>query len=262
MPEIYRKSLRTALLIVGLMMPLGASAGNAGHAVLSIGQELAGIRSALGLYCMAGMKVKYKDPHKRIAALAAHYEKTLQGIKKDFADPEIQKKIASSESAWAKLKPKMLSAKSQPDILKNNALFIHGHIRSVLKGLEEIKEILLSKADSVNASYINAAIEVGASSKRLSSHYMMKLWKLDDSTIDKHWKSGVKRYKDGIELLKNSPFAKKAAFREKIAFCEKELAFFEMMYQMGKGVPTIIDSKSNRILKASQEMANAILNTK
>jgi hypothetical protein len=227
--------------------------------IVAIGDELAKLRSVLSLYCMLGMGVTYHEPYKRIKAITKHYEKTVASIRSGFSSAEIGQLVDGIDEPWKRFKAKLLTRSEDEAEQKKNALFVHDNIRSVLSGLEKTKAIILKSAKGERATYIDAAIEIGASAKRLSSHYLMRLWKLDDPTIEEHWNKGVKRYQKGIDMLKKSPYVKDETFAKQLTECEKNLRFFEMMNTMSRGAPVSIDKKSDHVLKLSKSMLETIL---
>jgi superoxide dismutase len=214
---------------------------------------------------MVGMKIKYKAPKKRLKTLVTKYEAALDTLQANFDDQEIQASVKNSREAWAKIKGTItgINENSDPAKLKKNAVFIHDNIRNIIKELSLMKKHLMSKTEDKNSAYLNASIEIGASARRLSSHYLMKIWNLDDPTIEKHWDRGVEIYRESLETLKASPYVKDQKFKKLLDDCEKQYRFFIMIHDLPNGsVPSLVNKKASKVLQESLKMTKLILNDK
>jgi len=233
-------------------------------AILALGAEMSNVRGMLEDYTIIGAKIKFKHPDERLKASIAEYEETMGNLKKQFKDDAtIQKSVNESLTAWKPIKKALETAQTQTDTkkMKEQALFIHGNIRSVIKEAANMKAYLLGKATNFkDIKELNAAIEIAASARRLSAHYMMKMWNLDDPTIDKHWKKGVKIYTDSIATLKKSPFYKDVAFKKLLDKTESMLQYFTMAYDMdGTYMPSVVHDKASTAFEAANKMSKMIL---
>jgi hypothetical protein len=133
----------------------------------------------------------------------------------------------------------------------------------VIKELSLMKKHLMSKAEGKNSAYLNASIEIGASARRLSSHYLMKIWNLDDPTIEEHWNKGAKIYRESLDTLKRSPYAKDPAFKTLLDDCEKQYRFFITIHDLPNGsVPSLVNKNSSKVLAESLKMTKLILDGK
>lgn len=234
-------------------------------AILDIGNEMSQMRNMLETYAMIATGVKYRLPQKRLEKSMKEYEGLIAHLGKEFPDSEIQSSLEKSQKAWKPLKKSMLTAFEEPDSnrMRKEGLFIHSHIRSVIKELAGMKRYLLDKEKFENGKELNAAIEIGASSQRLSSHYMMKMWGLPDPTIQKHWDDGVRIYSDSIQILKESKYYQDGRFRKLLKSTEKALKYFQTVFSLeGDYMPVIVHKKAEEVYQAADEMSRMILKKK
>jgi len=259
------KKLNTIILFIAMSLfsfSLNASGYDKNtEAVLKIGKNMATIRGMLEAYSMVTAKIKYKVPKEHLKKDISEYESLINYLEKNYHDKTISKKLKEDKKAWDKIKPAIMSAFETYDIdkMKKNILFIHGNIRTVLKNLEEIKSYIIQKYDIKNEKELNAAIEIGASAKRLSAHYMMKMLNVNDPTIDKHWKKGVKIYSNSIAILKASKFYKNPTFKKLLDNANKQLKYFQTMYGLNQYMPVIFKKKASQVVKESNDMLKIIL---
>jgi hypothetical protein len=230
--------------------------------ILDLGKEMSNMRDLLGIYTSIGIGVRYRKPKNRLLNGIKEYEDVLNSIQSKHNDKPIQNSIIKSKKAWKPVKKALMTANSSAsrERMRKEALFIHANIRSVIKELASMKAYLLSKIDAKYGSELNAAIEIGASANRLSAHYMMKMWKLDDPTIEKHWNNGVKIYTDSIRTLKASKFYSNKKFKEDLDKTERVLIYFKMLANLNSfAAPALVSMKSNKSLENAQLMTKIIL---
>lgn len=257
---------RIRFLAVALVLSLTGIQGNELKnnldAVLGLGGQMSNIRAMLETYGMLGMNIKFREPDKRLKASILQYETLLDTVEKNFPDKFIQKTVADSRIAWKPVKKALYTAleNAGKDSMKDNALYIHANIRSVIKGMVAMKKYLLDKMHVKNASYLNASIEIGASARRLSAHYMIRLWKLNDPTVEKHWNNGVKIYTNSIAILRKSDFAKDAKFKKLLDDCDEKLKYFNMTWSLPDlGTPALIHKKAEKVFEEANIMTKMIL---
>ncbi len=230
--------------------------------ILNLGKEMSNMRDLLGIYTSIGVGIKYKKPKNRLLNGIKEYEDVLENIKSKYSDESIQNSIIKSKKAWKPVKKALMTASNEAsrEEMRKEALFIHANIRSVIKELASMKAYLLGKIDAKYGAELNAAIEIGASANRLSAHYMMKMWKLDDPTIEKHWNNGVKIYTDSVKILKKSEFYKNPKFKKELDKTEKVLNYFTMLAHFDDfKAPALVTRKSSISLENAQMMAKIIL---
>ncbi len=253
---------------VALATMLSLSTLNAGgeqnsiNAILDLGKQMSNMRNMLESYALIATKVSYKSPDKRLQQGIAEYESTIDRMDKNFKDEEISNDVKISREAWQPVKTALLTAlkDNNADRLKEEGLYIHGNIRTVIKEMETMKKYLLEKEKIKNGAELNAAIEIAASSQRLSAHYMMKMWDLDDPTIQKHWDKGAKIYADSIKLLKASSYYKDPEFKKLLDNTETQLNYFLTVVMFdGKFVPVLVHDKAQKAYKSANKMAEIIL---
>ena len=196
------------LLILSLHGTLHAiTLNNNKDTILALGMEMSNMRKMLESYIMIGAEIDYKHPDQKLKNGIIHYETLLTTIEKKYPDDKtIQESILISRHAWKYVKEAMQLTLQHVSLerLKKGANFIHGNIRTVIKEMEHMKKYLLETSNIQDKEALNASIEIAASARRLSAHYMMALWHLNDPTIQKHWNKGLKIYGDSLEILKNS----------------------------------------------------------
>jgi len=235
---------------------------NKTKSILNLGKEMSNMRDLLGIYTSIGVGIKYKKPKDRLLNGIKEYEDVLNSIESKYKDKSIQDSITKSRKAWKPVKKALMTANTNTsrEQMRKEALFIHANIRSVIKELASMKAYLLGKIDAKYSSELNAAIEIGASANRLSAHYMMKMWKLDDPTIEKHWNNGVKIYTNSVKLLKESKFYDNEEFKKELDKTEKGLKYFVMLAHLDSfAAPALVTMKSNKSLKNAQLMTKIIL---
>jgi 3-methyladenine DNA glycosylase AlkC len=230
--------------------------------ILALGMEMSNMRDMLKSYILIGAKIKYKNPTKKLKNGITHYEHLLDEIKTRYPhDPIIQSSIQNSLNAWIPVKEAMELGLQNESLekMKKGAIFIHGNIRTVIKELSHMKKHLLHKSTIKNKEALNASIEIAASARRLSAHYMMDLWHLDDPTIQKHWDKGLKIYADSLVILKQSPFIKNHHFHSLLKKSIKLHKYFTRMGKKAKIYSILIDKKADMAFKQAEKMSTIIL---
>jgi hypothetical protein len=261
--KMYKNmKLLIVFTLLSVMSLQAAELSKGMNAILDLGKQMSNMRNMLETYSLIATNVTYKDPDGRLQNSIAAYEGTLDSVGKTFADKEIADSIKASREAWKPVKTALLTALEDNDAkrIEEEALFIHGNIRSVIKELAKMKMFLLKKENVKHGDELNAAIEIAASSQRLSAHYMMKMWGLPDPTIQKHWDNGVKIYTDSIALLKKSEYYKDAAFKKSLDETEKHLKYFKMVVMFeDKFVPVLVHEKAQLAYDEANKLSTAIL---
>jgi len=258
-----KKSWKNTLLFWMLfVVSVFAEIASGQDAILQLGRQMANIREMLETYIMLGARIEYDAPKERLRKMMEEYEQTLGDMAKRYEDPVIQESVARSKKAWQPLKKDLLAAFETEDAkkLREEAMRIHSEIRGVIKELEKMKEWIISREKIPNVEALDAAIEIGASSQRLSSHYMMKMWGLPDPTIMDHWNKGVAKYEQAIDLLKGSKFAKDSAFKKLLKAVERDLNYFKTVITFEDDyMPVVVHRRGKDALERSMRMAQMIL---
>ncbi len=231
-------------------------------AVLGFGGQMSNIRAMLETYSLLGMNVSFRHPDEKLKASILEYETLLDTVEKDFQDEFIQKSVAKSRVAWKPVNKALHTALEHvgKESMKDNAIFIHGNIRSVIKEMSAMKKYLLDKMKVKNSDNLNASIEIGASARRLSSHYMMRLWDLDDPTIEEHWNNGVKIYTNSVAILKKSSFVKDPVFKKLLDDCDIKLKYFKIVGDLPDlKTPALINKSAEDVFNNANKMSEIIL---
>ena len=254
------------LILVTLLSLVNIQAGDSKNSlkyILDLGAEMSNMRNMLETYSLIATKVSYKSPDERLKKGIKQYEDILASIEKNFTDDsELKKSIKASRVAWKPVKTALMTALSDNDTkrMMDEGLFIHANIRSVIKELAKMKMYLLKKEKITDSDKLNALIEIAASSQRLSSHYMMKMWGLPDPTIQEHWDNGVKIYTDSIKILKESDYYKDTEFKKLLDSTEKHLKYFKMVMTFeDKFVPVLVHDKAENAYNSANKMSAVIL---
>jgi hypothetical protein len=260
---MFVKILFFLILILSLNTVQAVEIQDDSDTILKLGMEMSNMRNMLEAYILIGIKLDYKNPTKKLKNGITHYENLLMALHAKYKDDaDIQKSIASSFKAWKIVRKAMVLALNNATSLekmKEGAIFIHGNIRTVIKEMARMKKILLNKSDIKDKEALDASIEIAASARRLSAHYMMALWKLDDPTIQKHWNKGLKIYGDSLEVLRQSHYMHNNKFRVLFNSCSKYHRYFKKMGEKRKIFSILIDKKSNIAFKKAKEMTTIIL---
>lgn len=258
-------SILTILLYSTNVTSLYANTEMDKETVLKLGMEMSNMRNMLEAFILIGAKVNYKNPTKKLREGLVHYEKMIDTIQKNYPnDINIQKSIATSKKAWPIVKEAMALALHNAPLekLKKGAIFIHGNIRTVIKEMAHMKNHLFEVSNIKDKVALNASIEIAASARRLSAHYMMDLWHLDDVTIEKHWKKGMKIYGDSMNILQNSAYMKNPRFSSLFRSVKKLHRYFERMWDKPKIFSILIDKKADLAFRQAKEMTQIILESK
>jgi len=232
------------------------------ESILALGMEMSNMRDMLEAYIMVGAKVEYKNPTQKLQDGILHYEDLLLSIQKKYPDDtQIQASVTASLKAWKHVKKAMLLALNNETLekMKKGAIFIHGNIRTVIKELAKMKQHFLDQSNINNKDALNASMEIAASSRRLSAHYMMDLWHLDDPTIQAHWNKGLKIYGDSIKVLKNSSYMNDKKFSRLLKQCISYHRYFTKMGNKQKIYSILIDKKADIAFRKAKEMTEIIL---
>ncbi len=261
--KIFKTFRKLALVaMVGISTMHAVEVKNSVDAVLACGEQMSNVRKMLETYSLIATEVTYKSPSERLKASMNEYEGLIASMEKNFKDKEIQESVKKSKDAWKPVKEALLTALENNDAkrLEQEGLFIHGNIRSVIKELGNMKKYLLGKEKIHDIEMLNASIEISASARRLSAHYMMKMWGLPDPTIEEHWNEGIKIYTDSVTTLKGSGYYKNEEFKKLLDECEKQLGYFNTIWMFDdKFVPVIVQERADNIYKTANDMSRIIL---
>ncbi len=258
------KKILLSLVLLVYLTPLHAiEIKNDNDAILKLGMEMSNMRNMLEAYILIGIKLEYKNPTKKLKDGITHYEDLLHALQSKYKnDKAMQNSIDTSFHAWKIVRKAMVLALDKKNSLKkmkDGAIFIHGNIRTVIKEMARMKKILLDKSTIQDKDVLNASIEIAASSRRLSAHYMMALWHLDDPTIKKHWDKGLKIYGDSLNILRHSAYVENKEFLDLLSSCRKYHRYFVRMWDKPKIFSILIDKKADIVFHKAKRMTDIIL---
>ena len=269
---MFKKFLKRTVILISIssvsLYPMEKVVINSNTDVIkAMGAQMSHMRHMLEIYSLIGTGVTYKDPEKRLNMMIKNYEKTIKLISDKYKkDKVVQKDVAKAQKAWKPLKielNKALSGKESEKELKKGAMFVHNNIRNVIKEMENIKNHFVEINGSKDIKELNAAIEVAASARRLSAHYMMKMWKLPDPTIEKHWNKGVEIFKKSLDILAKSKFIKNPEFKKQWNTADKSLKYILFINKSkNKYMPVIVQDRADKAYNAGIKMAEYVLNSK
>ncbi len=249
-------------IIFGFATTQAAEVKTSMDAILASGKQMSNMRKMLETYSLIATEVSYKSPNETLKKSIKEYESTINDIDKNFKDEYIKNSIKRSREAWKPVKTALLTAleDNDADRLVKEGLFIHSHIRSVIVELGNMKKYLLEKEKIADSKMLNASIEIAASARRLSAHYMMKMWGLPDPTIEEHWNNGVKIYTDSIALLKGSKYYKNPEFKKLLDATNKHLKYFNTVWMFdNKFMPVIVQDRADKAYSKANDMSKIIL---
>ncbi|MFK5975738.1 MAG: hypothetical protein QM493_04450 [Sulfurovum sp.] len=232
--------------------------------ILDLGGQMSNVRLMLESYALVGAKIPYSNPKGMLKDSILEYEALIARISKEIKDKEVKASIAKSKKAWIPVKKALnsINEETEVSIMKIKAIFIHDNIRSVIRELAYMKEYFLGQINTDNSENLNASIEIGASARRLSAHYMMKMWRLKDDTIKKHWDKGVEIYANSIAILEKSSFIENPEFKKLLKESKKELRYFIMLEKFkSKQLPTLVHKKAEKVFNNANRMSEIILSS-
>jgi len=261
--KLFRQIKKLTLVVILGFSSLGAAEVKSSvDAILSLGEQMSNVRKMLETYALIATEVSYKSPSERLKVSMSEYESLIADMEKNFKDKEIQESVTKSHEGWKPVKAALLTALENNDAkrLEQEGLFIHANIRTVIKELGNMKKFLLTKEKIKNSELLDASIEISASARRLSAHYMMKMWDINDPTIEEHWNEGIQIYTDSIKTLKASSFYKDEAFKKLLDASEKQLSYFSTLWMFSdKFVPVIVQERADSAYNDANDMSRIIL---
>lgn len=251
------------LMSVSFNFAQASNIQNNKETILALGMEMSNMRNMLKAYILIGLKQKYKNPSKKLQEGIVGYEKLLETLNDNYSDLVMKESIQRSYDAWEHVHNAMKLALSGANLseMRKGAIFIHGNIRTVIKELALMKKHLLDNSTIGDKKALDASIEIAASARRLSAHYMMKQWELNDPTIEKHWKKGLSIYGTSLDILETSPYMFNKKFSILWNKCKKHHTYFKKMWTKRKHYSILIDKKAEKVFLDAQEMTRIILNT-
>ena len=258
---------KSILLLLVLFTSLQAKTlKNDKESILALGMEMSTMRNMLKSYILIGAKTIYDDQERPILKNGfQEYENLLLALEKKYPqNPQILQSIQTSRSAWVHVKKAMqLALKDTPlEKLREGAIFIHANIRTVIKQMEYMKKLLIEQSNIQDKEVLNASIEIAASARRLSAHYMMSLWHLKDPTILKHWNKGMSIYAHSLEVLKNASIMQNPKFAQRYRQSVSYHRYFEKMSKKPKIYYPLINRKAEQTFREAQRMTQLILQNK
>lgn len=230
--------------------------------IMATGKQIAQVRFMLEIYSIIGAGIKYQTPKTKLQTALKEYEKTLDQLQQGVPDSSvIQEAVKKSRAAWPPVKKSLLTAlnKRDTDAMKKEALFVHGNIRTLIKEMETMKNFFLKNADTPKVQEINDVIEIAASARRLSSHYMLKMWEVPDPTIEEHWKSGMEKYRKALMSLQKSSVTKDPEIVGWIKTCANELTFFQTVIAFDHYVPILVQRHAHKAYEAAGSIIKKML---
>jgi len=234
-------------------------------AVLATGMEMSNIRKMLEVYISIGNNITYRNPTEVLQKRIAGYENLLVTLESNFQNNTILTSVQQSKKAWKPVKKALVTALDKnvnKEEMKKTAVFIHGNIRAMIAELSFMKQYFLTKLTSKDKESLNASIEIAASARRLSAHYMMRMWKLDDTTIQEHWIKGLKIYADSLQVLEQSFFKNDMKFHKLLKECIKYHKYLTRMGKKERFSPALVTKKTTIVFENANKMTHIILSNK
>lgn len=258
------KTSQTFPLSLFLALTLMAGAQNIRNpidGIMATGEQIAQVRFMLEVYSSIGAGIKYQTPKKKLKNTIHAYEETVESLQKNMTDPAIQTAVQKSLNAWPPVRKALLTAleKRDSNAMKKEALFVHGNIRTVIKEMEVMKDIFLKKAKTSKVREINAGIEIAASARRLSSHYMLKMWQVPDPTIEQHWNKGMEQYAKALDLLKKTSITNDPQSAAWLKTCSKEYTFFQTVIGFEEYVPVLVQRHADTAYQTAGKIVMKLL---
>lgn len=255
---------RIIVLLLSCFVFLGAKIDiqieNDKSAVIHLGEELASIRNMLEIYAQITGGIKYKLPKERLQQSLEELEVLLDTLDSKYgSDTIITSSTKSARELWKPVKEILenaLTENADRKMLKGKVVYVHDHIRGTIKNISKMKAHIIEISSISHIAEINAALEIGASSRRLSAHYMMKLLDVDDPTIEKHYKRGLKRYEEALQILKTSNPSRETA--EMLSVFEQGLRYFKNVWSMHIFTPALVVKRANEVFTKATELAYSI----
>jgi hypothetical protein len=233
--------------------------------ILVLGKGMSELRYMLGVFALIGANIKYKAPKRRLKSSIKEYEERITALQKRYSSGRIAESLEKTLKAWLSVKDdlvKVFNTDTPKVEIRKRAIDIHSKIRAVIKELEHMKNIIVEESDLLNIKELNAAIEINSSIRRISSHYYMKMWNLDDPTIYQHWDRGLKIYRDSLDTLQHSKFLDDRKFNYLLDVIRDEYNFFMMLRRMSESnmyTPALMEEHTSRASKVAIEMIEKIL---
>ncbi len=229
--------------------------------VLSIGEQMSSLIDMLEIYSLIGLGVTYDTPVKKLKNSITAYDMMLINLSSTYRDETMQKSIEKTRLSWRKIRRALYGVLVLTDrrTMKLNAVYINEKLRIAIRELNEMKDYLLKSSGIKNKNILDAAILMGVSSKRLSSNYMMKVWGVEDPSIDKYWKKNMETFSRSLEYLKESSFTKDKEFGKYLKTSLREFRYFSVVYTLQHKVPALVNRKAAIVTHSADNMIKTIL---
>lgn len=262
------KQLRIAVMLLVLLcfgMTSAFAAGNIKQtklkSVLSIGEQMSSLIDMLEIYSLIGLGVTYGAPVKKLKNSITAYDMMLINLSSTYKEKTMQKSIEKTRLSWRKIRRALYGVLVLTDrkTMKLNAVYINEKLRIAIKELNEMKDHLLKSAGIKNKKILDAAILMGVSSKRLSSNYMMKVWGVEDPSIDQYWEENMKTFSHSLKYLEESSFVKDEEFKQYLKTSLREFGYFSVVYTLQHKVPALVNRKAAIVTRSAGSMIKTIL---
>jgi hypothetical protein len=233
--------------------------------IVALGDEIAGMRDMLKNYIMSAIDLKYKDPNRRLDENIEQFESTIEAVRQKYSDTEVVDALATIDKTWSTFKGKLLLGKEKKvskEQMKEGALYIHDNTRTIVKALMLMKRYFIQKSSIKEIKVYSASRNIGVSARGFGSHYMLKMWEVNDPTIKEHWDNKVaKKLLASLVVIKASSYGTNPRVKAILKTVERDYRYLDhLFYGMeGNYMPSLVDKKTNEMYRLSLELSEIIL---
>ena len=230
--------------------------------IIYLGGELSNIRGMLETYAQIVDHISYKHPKEKLHKSLDQLDTLLSQLDVTYdSDSVIREHTKKARDFWAPVKKILLGAfdgSVDTNTLRSKTITIHNNIRNTIKSISAMKAHIIQTSKIKHSAEINAALEIGASARRMSAHYMMRLLNIDDPTIEAHYKNGLKIYEESLVILHASTFAKDPVCAKSLTLFERKLLYFKQIWEMEVMTPALVIKRGNTVFEKATELARYI----
>lgn len=201
-------------------------------------------------HLMVSMDNNYKNPDGDMKESMENFDGALVELGAFSKDAKVQTLLKEARKEFDTVKS-MLSL----PITKENAIDSLNKTISLRTASHKITIALESMNKNDTNGIVNKSGRLRAISQVIASLYLLKAMGVDSPKIDKTMKKAMGVFRETLDILKSSKLRDKIVDK-KLKKLESIYLFFDIMNGAESFVPTIVNKKSNKMLKYADELTS------
>lgn len=244
MKKYINKTLKTIfLLTIFSSFVFSLEIKNSIEAINISGKQRMFSQKVLKEYIMIGMNNTFGNPEEEINNTIKQFEEASKALTIFTTNKEIKKQLRISKRLWNTVKKTLTKESSKENVIK-----LQYNLEKLLVINNDITELFIKDSKTEVGEFINIASKQRMLSQRMASLYMLRVWGVNDNTLEQKMTNSMKLFKTSLEKLeqydKNTKDVKNILVKVK-----KSFIFFQMMSKSkSKFIPSLIYKKSIEIL--------------